>query len=394
VTEIQPRQAAVTNWLLSEGARSESPQALLESFAHFLVGLGIPLHRLALTMAQLNPVIRGVTFEWVRGAKAFEIQRRRDTMTSRVLAHSPIGFAMRTGEPLRRRLVGPDAELDFPVLEELRDKGITDYYIVPHNLTQPLQGGMVVYNSDRQEGFDDAHIQLFRAITPVFLMVGQIHGAHRSIKGLLTAYVGQEPAQRILDGEVVQGIGHTVRALVWLCDLRGFTTLSETLARDEMLGLLNSYFSAAVESVTEAGGEVLKFMGDAILAIFRCEKDDCDAATRALAASRALMRRLAEINAERGGGNFPKIECGIALHLGPVTYGNIGSPDRLDFTVIGPTVNLVSRLAQLCKPLGEQIVLSAEAAKAAGSSMRSLGRHAFKGLLGEREAFAPAAAFA
>jgi len=385
-------QTAVTNWLLSEGARSETPQALLEDFARFLGELGIPISRLALTMAQLNPVIRGLTFEWNRGSKAFEIQRRRDTLMSRVLSHSPIGWVMRTGEPLRRRLVGPEADLDFPVLEELRDKGVTDYYIVPHRLDKPLQGGMVVYNSDRVEGFDAAHIELFRAITPVFMMVGQIHGAHRSITGLLTAYVGEEPAQRILAGEVVQGIGHTTRALVWLCDLRGFTSLSETLARDEMLGLLNAYFSAAVESVTESDGEVLKFMGDAILAIFRCDKaGDGDAARRALSAANALLERIAALNAERGGGgNYPEIRCGIALHLGPVTYGNIGAPERLDFTVIGPTVNLVSRLAQLCKPLGEQVVLSAEAAKAAGSTMRSLGRHSFKGILGEREAFAPA----
>jgi adenylate cyclase len=383
--------AAFVAWLVAEGARFDSPRPLLETAARRLTDAGIPLLRFTLTLSQLHPVFRAATWEWRRGEPATEVGRRRDMLTSRVFSHSPIAQVMRTAQPLRRRLTGPEAEFDFPVLEELRDKGLTDYYVVPLDMGPGIQGGIATFGTDHADGFAPDHLALFDALTPALTLVGQIHAARRSIDGLLTAYVGTEPARRILAGEVVQGIGHTVRAVVWLCDLRDFTMLSETLARNEMLGLLNAYFSAAVESVTEAGGEVLKFMGDAILAIFRCEKgDDCDAATRALAAAHALLGRLAVLNGERAGGNYPAIRCGIALHLGPVTYGNIGAPERLDFTVIGPTVNLVSRLSQLCKPLGEQIVLSAEAAKAAGSKMRSLGRHSFKGILGEREAFAPA----
>jgi len=389
--ETRPSATALVGWLLSEGHRFDSAKAFLESMAQRLIDSGIPLFRFTLTLSQLHPVFRAASWEWWRDQPAREIGRRRDTMTSRVFSHSPIAQVMRTRQPLRRRLAGPDAEFDFPVLEELRDKGLTDYYVLPLDMGPWLQGGIVAYGTDQAESFDDDQLRLLDAISPALAAVGQIYGSRRSIEGLLNTYVGGEPARRILAGEVVQGIGHTTRALVWLCDLRDFTTLSETLARDEMLGLLNVYFSVAVESVTEAGGEVLKFMGDAIFAIFRCENGDADAATRALAAANALLKRMATINDERGGGgNYPEIRCGIALHLGPVTYGNIGAPERLDFTVIGPAVNLVSRLAQLCKPLGEQIVLSAEAAKAAGTKTRTLGRHSFKGILGEREAFAPA----
>jgi len=389
--DLRMQHAAVSSWLVSEGGNFDSALAFVESFASILRDQGVPVVRMTLTLSQLHPVFRAATWEWRRGQPASETGRRRDLMTSRVFSHSPIAQVMRTREPLRRRLTGPDAEFDFPVLEELRDKGLTDYYVIPLDMGPGLQGGIVTYGTDAPNGFEPDHIRLFDAITPSLALVGRVYSARRSIEGLLTAYVGEEPARRILAGEIVQGVGHTTRAVVWLCDLRGFTQLSETLARDEMLGLLNAYFSAAVESVTESKGEVLKFMGDAILAIFRCDEDDCDAAIRALSASRALLERLAEINRERGGGgNYPEIRCGIALHMGPVTYGNIGAPERLDFTVIGPTVNLVSRLAQLCKPLGEQIVLSAEAAKAARSKMRSLGRHSFRGILGEREAFAPA----
>ena len=383
-------EKSLVEWLIGAGSGFESTPAFMKELADRLRRAGAPLNRLTLTLTQLHPVFRAVTFEWTEGQPARELQRRRDRMTSRVFSHSPIAQVTRTRQPLRRRLVGPDAEFDFPVLEELRDKGMTDYYVIPLDFGHLLQGGIVTFGSDHAGGYEDHHIRLFDAIAPALALIGQIHAGRRSIVGLLTTYVGDEPAQRILGGEVVQGVGHTVRALVWWCDLRGFTPLSEALPRDEMLGLLNTYFSAAVDSVAEAGGEVLKFMGDAVLAIFRCENGDGDAANRALAAAHVLLDRLAAANAERALAGQPEIDCGIALHLGPVMYGNIGSAERLDFTVIGPTVNLVSRLAQLCRPLGEPIILSAEAAEATASRLRPLGTHAFKGIAGDRAAFAPA----
>ncbi len=385
-----PAAASLVRWLLAEGARFDSSRTFVEKIAGRLIDAGVPLYRLGLTLTHLHPILRASTSEWVRGAEVRDIARPRNQMGSRVFSHSPIAQVMRTREPLRRRLVGPEAEFDFPVLEELRDKGLTDYYVMPLDMGPGLQGGIVTYGSDHPEGFQAHHLQLLGAIAPALAAIGQIHSSHRSIEGLLNAYVGAEPTRRILTGEVVQGVGHTVRAVVWWCDLRNFTSLSESLPRDEVLGLLNAYFSAAVESVTGSSGEVLKFMGDAVLAIFRCEDDDNDAVTRALTAARTLIDRLAALNGKKDGANYPEIRCGIALHLGPVMYGNVGSPERLDFTVIGPTVNLVSRLAQLCKPLGESIVLSDEVAKAAAGEVRPLGRHSFKGVAGERAAFAPA----
>ena len=387
--DVQVR--SLSAWLLGEGYRFATPGAFLEAFAERLCQAGLPLCRLTLTLSQLHPVFRAVTFQWYRGEAATEIPRRRENMTSRIFSHSPIALAMRTRAPLRRRLVGPEAELDFPVLEEFRDKGITDYYVVPLDFGGPQDGGITTYSSDRVDGFDRSHVALIDQLTPALNLVGTVHADRRSIEGLLTTYVGEEPARRILGGEVVRGVGHTVRAVVWWCDLRGFTRLSEGLARDDMLGLLNTYFAAAVDAVHEQDCEVLKFMGDAVLAIFRCEDgDDCSAAQRALAAVRDMQDALAEANRERMALGEPAIECGIALHLGPVMYGNIGAPERLDFTVIGPTVNRVSRLAQLCGPLGETVVLSADVAGAAAIAVRPLGRHVFKGLEEEQAAFAPA----
>jgi len=382
--------AALTRWLLMHGPRFESLRTFLEDYSEQLRQAGVPLLRVMFTFSQIHPVFRAITYEWLQGTPAREIPRRRDQMNSRAYLHSPVALAIRSQQPVRRRLTGPDAELDFPVLEELRDIGVTDYYVIPLDAGRPQEGGLVTYNSGASGGFDAAQIALLDALAPALAAVGQIHAGRQSIQALMETYVGREPAARILAGEVVQGVGHTVRAIVWWCDLRGFTRLSEILPRDDIMELLDRYFSAAVESVDEAGGEVLKFMGDGVLAIFRCNAGDGDAATRALGAAHALIARLAALNDEASRADKPPIRCGVALHLGPVTYGNIGAPERLDFTVIGPTVNQASRLAQLCGPLDEPIVLSAEAAEAAGSAMRALGHFGFKGLDSEREAFAPA----
>jgi adenylate cyclase len=382
--------AALTRWLLVHGPRFESPRSFLEEYAAQLRLAGMPLLRVMFTFSQIHPVFRAITYEWLMGAPAREIPRRRDQMNSRAYSHSPIALAMRSRQPVRRRLTGPDAELDFPVLEELRDIGVTDYYVIPLDVGRPQEGGLITYNADAPDGFTAEQIALLDALVPALAVVGQVHAGRQSLQALMETYVGREPAERILAGEVVQGVGHTVRAIVWWCDLRDFTRLSEVLSRDEIMELLDVFFSATVESVDEAGGEVLKFMGDGVLAIFRCNDGDGDAAARALGAAHALIARLTALNDDAGRAEKTSLRCGVALHLGPVMYGNIGAPERLDFTVIGPTVNQASRLAQLCGPLDEPIVLSAEAAEAAGFEMRTLGRFGFKGLDSEREAFAPA----
>src|SRR5687767_7874280 len=181
---------SLSSWLLGEGHRFESPGAFLEAFVERLGAADLPLCRVTLTLTQLHPVFRAVTYEWLRGGAAREIPRLRENMTSRVFSHSPIALAMRTRAPVRRRLVGPEAEFDFPVLEELRDKGITDYYVVPLDFGGLQGGGIATYNSDRDAGFDRGHVALLDQLTPALSLVGAIHADRRSIEGLLTTYVG------------------------------------------------------------------------------------------------------------------------------------------------------------------------------------------------------------
>ena len=197
-------------------------------------------------------------------------------------------------------------------------------------------------------------------------------------------------SERIFSGAIKRGDGERIYAVLWYSDLRGFTALSETAPLDEVIVLLDDYFDAIAQPVVERGGEILKFIGDAMLAIFLCETKEgavCDACDAALDAAEAAIAGLDALNAARAAQGKAPVHCGIAVHVGEVMYGNIGAADRLDFTVIGPAVNLVNRLEHLCAELGHPIVVSAAISRVAQREFRSLGRHALKGIAETQEAF-------
>jgi adenylate cyclase len=212
---------------------------------------------------------------------------------------------------------------------------------------------------------------------------------YRVSAGLLDTYVGQRTGRRVLSGAIRRGMGETIPAVVWFSDLRGFAALAGALSNDALLDLLNAYFEAVGRAVTDAGGEVLKFLGDGMLAIFEIG-DIADARAQCLAAldaAAAARDAIAALNRERG--EAPEIRWGLALDLGEVYYGNVGTPDRLDFTVIGKAVNLASRLEAIAADIGEPVVASQAFADASGVPMRDLGYHKVKGFEAPQAAFAP-----
>ena len=218
----------------------------------------------------------------------------------------------------------------------------------------------------------------------------EVQALRRTARTLLDTYVGQQSGGRVLDGQIQRGTGETIRAVIWLCDLRGFTSLSETLPRETLIDLLNSYFGPMCDAVAEQGGEILKFIGDAMLAIFPIGADAAATCRAALAAATRAQAALAEENRRREGLGLPRIEYGLALHLGDVIYGNIGSDTRLDFTVIGPAVNLTARIEWMCRQLGRPLLLSADFVRAGGLAATSLGAFPLKGVGAEQEIFVPA----
>ncbi|MCZ6863146.1 MAG: adenylate/guanylate cyclase domain-containing protein, partial [Alphaproteobacteria bacterium] len=243
-------------------------------------------------------------------------------------------------------------------------------------------------------GFTTAELSLVDALLPYMARLTDIQALDFLATTLLDTYVGKDAGHEIMVGNIQRGDTHTIRAVIWLCDLRDFTTLSDTMPGAELIALLNDYFDCVGKPVRARGGEILKFIGDAMLAIFRIANEDelADACKNALEAADEAQGLLGEMNeARRKAGEHP-IAFGIGLHVGDVMYGNIGAADRLDFTVIGPAVNLAARIEGLCRELGQTVILSEEFAQASGSDFESLGKHKLKGLAESRQVFAPRAA--
>ena len=307
---------------------------------------------------------------------------------SGVFEKSPLYYVYKTGEVARRRLTGPPGDDDFPIMAELRAEGFTDYLITPLEMAGNRRQA-ATWATSHPSGFSDADIATIVSLLPALAACTETRALRRMLKGLLSVYLGPQAGLRVLDGTIRRGEGETIAAAIWLCDLRDFTGISEALPSEDVIHLLNEYFELMAAPVTEHGGEVLKFIGDAMLAIFPIQDDlDRDRACRtALSAAQEALVRLAATNSTRRAKGEREIELGLALHTGPVMYGNIGAPDRLDFTVIGPAVNLTARIANLCRPLGRQLLASARFASPCGSQLVSLGRHAMRGLVEPQEVF-------
>ncbi len=381
--------APVVQWLLAEGRRSTDIRALIAELARRMNDIGVPVARINISIPTLHPLVYAHTYRWTRGMDQAEQTPRKHTIRdSPEYQVSPLKPVYEENRIIRRRLDVPSPILDFPILKEFQEQGLTDY------LALPAQGRVghrmaVTWATDRPGGFDEDDIARLGGILPVLSLVLEIHSQESITRTLLDTYIGRHSGTRVLDGSIRRGSGETIHAALWMCDLRGSTEMAEHLPRDAMLGSLNAFFEAVVERVHNHGGEVLKFMGDGLLAIFRpdlvgeglCVCNAIDAADEAFGAVDTL-------NAARIAVGEPALRFGLGLHLGDVMYGNIGAPDRLDFTVIGPAVNLVSRLEGLTKTVNRPLLMSSEFAKLCPRPTQSLGRHALRGVAEPHEVFA------
>jgi adenylate cyclase len=289
---------------------------------------------------------------------------------------------------LRRRLVGSEAQLDFPPLEDLAAAGATDYFAVLVGFgdgKDVSRGNGIGYSfaTDRPEGFRDEDLVLLKAVLPAVSLAIASYAGHRIAAGLLAAYLGEDAGRRVHAGAVERGSVDGIRAVLWYADIRGFTAIADSLPGAEVIELLDEVFEALAAPLRPCGGQVLKFIGDGMLAIFPFDNATRDRTChRALDAAAEAVCAVDRLNAARREAGKPAIAVDLALHLGEVLYGNIGAVDRLDFTVIGPAVNEVARIEALCEPLGCQVLVSAELAAAVDANCRlvPLGCHALRGV--------------
>ena len=318
-----------------------------------------------------------------------------DPLANESWTRSPFYHLLESRQPmLRRRLDATHRRGEMPMLDQFQDDGVTDYAAFVVRVADQLRlgegGGIVAsWSTDAPDGFTDAQIELLAGILPALTVVFMLRITHRNARTLISTYLGADAASRVLAGNIVRGRAEPIRAVVWFSDLVGFTRIFDTTRADAVLALLNDYAEAQVEAIEAHGGHVLKFIGDGILAIFPHD-DTTEACKRALAAAGSQRHRIAELNVRRAASGLAITDTHVALHVGELLYGNLGSPRRLDFTVLGPAVNEAARIEALCGSLEQNIIVSSAFAEAAGEArglLVSLGRYAMKGVARPQELF-------
>jgi adenylate cyclase len=353
----------VARWFVTEAYRITDTAQLVAEAGEQLVLSGIPLYRLAYFQFTLHPEFQGKAYFWRRGRGVESGTRPHGDNQDAEYRDNPLPPVLEQHKTVRMRLdrIEPQA----PLLRQLKDEGATDYVALPLLFTTGHADALSVV-SDTPGGFSSTDLDRMFLLQFAFARLVEIHSLRDTAANLLDAYVGRAAGQRILAGEVKRGDGQTIEAVIWYCDLRGFTRASDTL-----LGTI----------VTNAGGEILKFMGDGMLAIFPVATPADRAATASTAARAAAsaVDAMLVLNRIRAAEDQPTVRFGLALHLGEVMFGNIGASQRLDFTVIGPTVNYAARLEKLCSPLDRTVLLSsAMAALLPDAGLEPLGDHALK----------------
>lgn len=386
-------------WLV-RGVLGEEPEsALLAGVAERLVAAGIPIARASVAVDLLDPVLGGRQLVWRRATGGVDepFLRAFDEASEAEWLASPFHHLFRSGaDSLRCRLDGRGASVDFPLFDALRREGMTDYVAFVARGPAAMAGdldandGLVSsWTTDAPEGFTDAALTRLAVLMPTITLAFLLCASRQTARALVTTYLGSDAALRVLAGNIVRGQAETIRAVVWFSDLAGYTRISEAVGPAGTLALLNEYAEVQVEAIEAHGGHVLKFIGDAILAIFP-DDGTAPAAARALDAAVDHRGRIAALNTRRAATGLPVTDTHTALHVGDLLYGNVGSPRRLDFTVLGPAVNEAARIESLCGSLERSVIASAAFAEAAGvaaARLVSLGRYAPKGVARPQEMF-------
>jgi adenylate cyclase len=387
----------ISEWIVRATLAGTSDIEIVDGVCQRLSSAGIPLVRSSVATNLLDPTFDARMVRWIRGQGAVEetVTRRDDSQPNEDWMRSPFFFLVESRQPsLRRRLDATYCPGEFPMLDGFRDQGVTDYVAFAERVGESVllgegEGMVSSWTTDAPAGFSEAQLEMLAAIMPVLTLAFMLRTTNRAARALITTYLGSDAAERVLAGNIVRGRAQAIRAVVWFSDLIGFTRLSDTLSPDVLLALLNDYAEAQVEEIEANGGHVLKFMGDGILAIFP-DDDTTRACKRALDAAANVRRRIAALNERRQAAGLPVTDTHLALHVGELLYGNLGSPRRLDFTVLGSAVNEAARIESLCGSLEQTVIVSwafAEAAGEARSLLVSLGRYAMKGIARPQELF-------
>jgi adenylate cyclase len=368
--------AEVGQWLIRDARFLPGNPEVLSEFCDRVAAAGVPIDRVSLHQRAFHPQYRGVSRIWRPGQALEEKYLDHGIEKTATYIESPVRLVVEERQSLNWHLDRNDL-LPYPVLDELREQGFTHY------VAEPLvyAAGMVnafAWATKRPSGFSAGEMRFFRDILPSYAAVAELKALRRFIGGVLTTYVGAEAGRLVLDGQVRRGDVRKITAALMLFDLRDFTLMSDRLSPRAVIRMLNSYFDCIMPPVEDHGGEVVEIMGDGVLAIFRQGpgRTAAEACSSALAAANAGHAALVERNRKHPA---TPLQAGVALHYGTVGYGNIGSGNRLDFTVIGPDVNLTARIERLCRELDRSLIMSEAFADTLARPMWEIGHFEMRG---------------
>lgn len=404
------------DWLVERGLRGVALDEQVDGFCRRVVDAGFPARRFNMAIGTLHPRHGARSYVWRPGGLETEdFPRRRSDDESVAYLRSPIYYLRTSGEPRLRRRLDTGEPLEYPLLDELRAAGMTDYVArivrfdsasdpllrtgtTDDGLRQrdSLQGIFFSCATDAPGGFDEGHLAQLREVMPYLALAVKSRATVDVARTLLETYLGADAGQRVLTGEIDRHSVHSIDAVIWLCDLRGFSAVASRVQQEELIEILDAYLELMARPVLDNQGQILKFMGDGFLATFDLsERDRKVVCLDAVKAAGQLLETFPQFNTERRAADKRTLDFGIGMHLGEVVYGNIGASERLDFTVVGSAVNEASRIEGMCRPLQRKVLMSNtfhEAAVGCGGKMISVGFHALRGIAEPQELFTIAGA--
>ncbi|WGS01199.1 adenylate/guanylate cyclase domain-containing protein [Bradyrhizobium sp. ISRA443] len=366
-------------WMISGARSAPTPSQMMAECCERVVRAGLPLWRVGVFVRTLHPEIAGRNFIWKPGAEVEVGTVDYQILESPEFVASPLAIVFRQGVEVRAR-VGDPASARFPIVEDLRAEGVTDYIALPLVYMDGFVNASS-WTTKQPGGFTEKQLNVIRSLTVPLARYIEIVTLRRTATLLLDTYVGNRAGERIMGGQIRRGHADTMDAAIWLSDLRGFTALSDRLPAETVVEILNLYFDCQVSAIRAHGGEVLKFMGDGLLAVFPVDEyvgDEAQVCSRVLEAVRESRAGVAALQFPNGE-DVERFRFGVALHLGRVLYGNIGGGNRLDFTCIGPAVNLAARLERIAGRLGRTVVASARFAGICDGGWSDLGEFPIAG---------------
>jgi len=391
----------LAGWVTEAGLIGRTESELVAGFCERVIAAGLPLARATIILDTLHPIYEGRAFRWRADlpdtAEIVDYGRTNEGEAAENWRRSPFFHLLQSGERAMRRCLAAGDPADFPMIAQARDEGATDVLVLVHRFAaEGVIGEMdcvySAWSSDAADGFGEDRIAVLKRLAPFLKLAVKSAALARMAGTLAETYLGRDAGRRVMSGRILRGVAEKIGAVLWESDLHGYTHISDNAPPEQIIPLLNDYAEVVISAVHRHGGDVLKLVGDGILAIFTAENRR-EACLAALAAAAEVREGAVGLNQSRSRAGLPTTAVYLALHVGDVFYGNIGSKDRLDFTVIGPAVNEVSRILAMSRSVEQDLLLSSTFADALDPEMRrrliSVGRYALRGVAQPQELFVP-----